>query len=369
MTRKIATIALAALTLFASACCKDNKAEDSGSPASSAGGGVTGTKGVGDPSNDKAVVDLAKPVLECKWSAGGFDYSCPALKAWNASDLLKDGKADTTLVNFLDDGDEKVRYLGASGLSQKGKNYRKDKALATRVLEVADKEQSKTVLSPLGRAVGTSDLKGTGLADRVKAMLESHKSDSLREALASNTLFDNREVPGMYELFVKLARSDKSPAVRKAAAAAFWTGTPNGKNEEVCKLWLELAGDKDSDLAGHSAYHCAFTSSGGGCVGQWDALLTLIEKQAKNGEVRSSFTASALNYFHGQGKASDAQKKRALEIAKTLVKNAKNDGSSRSSALDFIGKKDPQGKAFAAGFENDSDFFVKSTAKRIKEGK
>lgn len=369
MIRKVAVIAVAALTLFATSCCKDKKGDEPGTSGASSGPAESGTKGLSDPSNDKALVDLAKPVLACKWSAGGFDYSCAELKAWNASDLLKDGKADKTLVNFLDDGDEKVRYLGASGLSQKGRAYRKDKDLATHVVDVADKESAKVVVTALGRAVGTIDLKGTGLADRVKTMVESHKNEALREALAGNTLFDNRDVPGMYDLFVKLARTDKTPAVRRAAAAAFWTGTPNGKNEEVCKLWLELAGDKDSDLAGHSAYHCAFTSSGGGCVGQWDALLTLIETQAKSGGVRSSFTASALNYFYGQGKASAAQKKRALEIAKVLVKNNKNDGAARSSALDFIGKNDPGGKAFAAQFDADSDFFVKSSAKRIKEGK
>lgn len=368
MTRKVAVIAMTALALLASACCKDKKGEEGPTGATSAAG-ESGTKGLGDPTNDKAIVDLAKPTLACKWSTSGFDYSCEALKAWNASDLLKDGKADKTLVNFLDDPDEKVRYLGANGLAQKGREYRKDKSLATRVTDAADKETSRAVVTALGRAVGTIDLQATGLDVRVKTMLESHKNDALREALAGNTLFDNRDVPGMYDLFVKLARTDKVPAVRRAAAAAFWTGTPNGKNEEVCKLWLELAGDKDTDLAGHSAYHCAFTSSGGGCVGQWDALLSLIEKQAKAGEVKSSFTASALNYFYGQGKATEAQKKRALEIAKLLVKNNKNDGSARSSALDFVGKKDPAGKAFAAQFENDSDFFVKSAAKRIKEGK
>ncbi len=369
MRSTFAIIAVATLSLAVSACCKSKSDGSSGAPGASSGAATTGTKGLADPGNDKAVVDLARPVLGCKWTASGFDHGCEALKAWNASDLLKDGKADGTLVNFLDDADEKVRLLGASGLSHKGRTYRKDKGLATRVVDAADKEQSKPVVSALGRAAGTIDLTATGLADRVKTMLESHKNESLREALAGNTLFDNRDVPGMYELFVKLARSDKTPAVRRAAAAAFWTGTPTGKNEEVCKLWLELAADKDADLAGHSAYHCAFTSNGGGCTGQWDALLSLIEKQAKNGEVRSSFTASALNYFYGQGKASDGQKKRALEIAKTLVKNPKNDGAARSAALDFVGKKDPAGKAFAAQFENDSDFFVKSTAKRIKEGK
>jgi len=358
---KVHVVALALAAVLATGCCKEKSSE---SPTE-----VSGTKGIADPSNDKALVELSKPVLTCKWSSYGFDSSCPAFKSWNESALFNNGAGDNTLVNYLDDADEKVRFLGARMLSQKGSAYRKDKALATRVVDAADKETSKVVISPLGRAVGGIDLASVGLIPRVQGLLESHSNADMREALASGTLFTNRDAPGVYDLFVKLARTDKDPKVRKAAAAAFWTGTPNGKHDEVCRLWLELAGDKDADLAGHSAYHCAFTSLNGGCTGQWDALLSLIERQAKGGTVRSSFTAAALRYFYDQKKASAAQKKRALAIAKQLVENTGNDASARSTALELVGKQDPGGKAYAAKFENDKEFFVKSAAKRIREGK
>lgn len=369
--RKLAIFTIAAVGLALGGC--DDKSADktkSGGATSTASAAASKDgKGLSDPSNDKAVVTLAKSVLTCKWGNYGFDSKCEALKTWKKSDAMKGGKADATLVNFLEDADVKVQWLGADALSRMGQKYRTDKAMAEKVVAAADKATDKQLVAALGKAVGNIDLQKTGLADRVKKMLESHSNVELRRTLAGNTLFRNRDVPGMFDLFVKLAKSDKDAKVRKAAAAAFWTGTPTGKNEEVCKLWLELADDKDHDLAGHSAYHAAFTSSGGGCTGQWDDLLSLIEKKAKAGEVKSSFMASALKYFYGQKKASDAQKKRALAIAKELVKNEKNDASSRASALEFVGKEDPQGKAFAAKYENDKEFFVKNAAKRIKEGK
>ena len=358
---KVHVIAFVIAAALATGCCKENTSEK---PTE-----LSGTTGLANPGNDKALVELTKPVLTCKWASYGFDASCAAFKTWNESPLFKNGAGDATLVNYLDDTEEKVRFLGARMLSQKGSTYRKDKALATRVVGAAEKEASKVVASPMGRAVGNIDLASVGLIPQVQKMIESHSNADMREALASGTLFANREAPGVYDLFVKLARADKDPKVRKAAAAAFWTGTPNGKHDEVCRLWLDLAGDKDGDLAGHSAYHCAFTSLNGGCTGQWDALLSLIERQAKNGTVKSSFTASALRYFYDQKKATSAQKKRAIAIAKQLVENTGNDGSARGTALDFVAKQDPGGKAYATRFENDNEFFVKNAAKRIKEGK
>ncbi|OQB18320.1 MAG: hypothetical protein BWY17_00411 [Deltaproteobacteria bacterium ADurb.Bin207] len=360
--KKTCLIALATAALLLGGCCKDKTSETRTEAAADG-------KGLGDPSNDPAIVAIAKPVLECKWTSYGFDSKCAAFESWKKDESLKDGKGDKTLVSFLEDADTKVQWLGADTLSRVGQLYRKDQVLATKVVDATDKVADSLLASTHARATGNIDLSVTGLGPRVMKMLQEHSFPGLRQELAGSVLFRNSNVPGMYDLFVKLARSDKDPKVRKAAAAAFWTGTPTGKNEEVCKLWLELADDADSDLAGHSAYHCSFTSSGGGCVGQWDALLSLIERKAKAGQVKSSFMAVSLKYFYGQKKATAAQKKRALEIAKTLVANTANDGSSRSSALEFVGKEDPAGKAFAAKYENDKEFFVKSTAKRIREQK
>lgn len=352
--------------------CNETPANKPGAAAGSVSSSVATAapgKGLEDPANDKAVVAAAKPALDCDWGNYGFETKCPALQEWFKADVLNDGAADTTLINFLEDERTQVRWLGAEALSRKGQNYRKDKALAGKVMDAADKATEKQLIGVLAKVVGNVDLRATGTAERVTKMIESHGNVELRRGLTTHTLFRNRDVPGMFELFVKLAKSDPDKKVRKAAATAFWTGTPSGKNEEVCKLWLELANDADADLAGHSAYHCAFTSAGGGCTGQWDDLLSLIEKQAKAGQVRSTFLASALKYFYGQKKASAAQKKRAIAIAKELVKNEGNDAAARGSALEFVGAEDPGGKAFAAKYEDDKAVFVKNAAKRVKAAK
>ncbi len=368
--RKYAIVTLASAALLTLACDKGGGKKTSvAATSASAAATAKDGKGLNDPNNNKALVALAEPVLECTWGRYGFEAKCEAFLTWKKSNLMKSGAMDKSLLNFLDDNDMKVQFLGAEALSRKGQIYRKDKVMATKVVDTLDKSTIKLVVGALGKAAGSIDLDATGLSPRIKKMLESHPNAEVRRVLASNTLFRNNDIPGMYDLFVKLAKTDKDPKVRKAAAAAFWTGTPSGKEEEVCKLWLELANDKDHDLAGHSAYHCSFTSMGGGCTGQWDELLTLIETKAKAGDVKSSFMASALKYLHGQKKVSGAQKKRALAIAKELVKNTANDGSSRSTALDFVGKEDPKAKAFAGKYEDDKEFFVKTAAKRIKEGK
>lgn len=367
--RKTAIVTLSAAVLALSACDKGGREVAPSASASASSAGVEKAKGLRDPRNDKAIVALARPVLACKWGRYGFDAKCEALKAWKKSDAMKAGAGDATLVRFLEDDDVRVQWIGADGLAHYGLKYRADKAMARKVVDAADKVRAKQFVSLLGKAVGSIDLAKTGLAKRVMKMIESHANPELRRTLAGNTLFRNREVPGLFELLVRLAKSDKDKRVRKAAAAAFWTGTPAGKNEEVCKLWLDLADDPDSDLAGHCAYQCASMSLAGGCAGQWDDLLSLIERKAKAGEVRSSFMASALKYLYRQKNATAAQKNRALAVAKEIVKNVKNDAPSRSAALELVGKKDPGGKAFAAKYDKDEAFFVKNAAKRIKEGK
>ena len=34
--------------------------------------------------------------------------------------------------------------------------------------------------------------------------------------------------------------------------SAFWTGTPNGKNAEVCAFWYDLSHDANEELAAHA---------------------------------------------------------------------------------------------------------------------
>ena len=325
---------------------------------------VAKTTGLAAAGNDQAVVTLAKAAIACKWTAAGLASNCAALKAWRISPLLKNGKADATLLHMLEDNDKKVRWLSATALKTVGRSHRNDKAAATRLLDALDKEKDPSVLGHLGAAVGRIDLAKTGLEARVKKLIEKHPSKAVRQSIVRSVLSGNRTL--MFDYLMKVAREDKDGQMRKAAAAAFWTGTPPGKHEDACKLWLELAKDGDHDLAGNSAYHCAFYPTAGGCVGQWDELLDVIEKKASDGKVVSTMTATALRYLYNQKKASDKQESRAIAIAKKIASNTDNKATARGRAIELVAKLDPKGKAFAKKFEGDKDGYVKSVAKRAQ---
>lgn len=320
-------------------------------------------KGLAAPGNDQAVVELAKKALDCGWGRSGLDTKCDGYKAWKDSKLFEDGKADATLVSMLEDADEKVRWLAARTLDRDGETYRTDKDLAKRVIEVAKAERDLTVISQLGAVVGRIDLQKTGLGDEVKKMLTDHPVSQMRRRMLSTVLFKNRDLPGLFEFVQDIARKDKDEEVRKAASSAFWTGTPHDRYADSCKLWFELAQDPNDRLAGDAAYLCAFYNMGGGCKDQWAPLLDIIEKKVKEGAIKDTGWASALRYLHGQDKAPEEIKKRTIAIAKALVENTKIEGMARGQALRFVAKAAPDGKAFAARFLEDKEFFVKNAAK------
>ncbi len=349
---------------LACAACKKPKEEGSPTQAPAAAGG-----GVDDAANDKAVVALAREAIKCGWQdTWGLKSGCPGLEAWTKSELIKGGKSDPTLLNFLADAQKEARWLGAYGLYNGGQTYRQDAAMAKRVLAAGRAEKDSTVARKLGDAIGRIDVAKSGTGDEIKKMLAESSSTTLRQGIVEGVLFTNRSEGGFYDLLAKMARTEKDKTVRKSAASAFWVGGSE-RRDDTCKLWLELADDADDDLAGNSAYHASWWSSGGGCTGQWDALLGVIEKRAKAGKVKSTFMTSALGWLQKQGKATDAQKKRALAVARTIVETASNDKMARGDSLRVIGEHDPEAKKYAARFESDPEFFVKSAAQRIKEGK
>lgn len=330
----------------------------------SATSSVAAGTGIDAVSNDAAVVKATHAVLKCGFN-NGFDKRCPAWKTWEKLSEAQNGAADVTFFNFLGDSDIKVQYCGLEGLLINGKDYKTESTPANQLLDYMEKQQDPEVLRLVGRLIGKMDLNRSKTGDRVMKWLEGEGSAPLRQVLASNVLFQNNRIPGMYELFVKLARSDSDAVVRRNAASAFWTGTPRGKSEEVCKLWLALTDATDPELAGQSAYHCALTPIDGGCSNQWDALLTNIEKKAKAGLVTNRMMASALGYLHNHPKVTPAIQARTLSVARTLVHNAGNANLARSAALEFIGKHDDGAKSFAEQFKNDKASVVSDEAARI----
>jgi len=357
------TIALAlAIPLGASVFVGCGKKKGDAEAAPSPGGGLD------DPKNDAAVVTAAKAALACDWGTSGLKYDCPALKTWRESPLLKDGKADTTLIAMLGDAKDPVRWLAAEALANQGKTYEKDAALANQVIGASQAEKQPLIAGPLGRATGNIDAKATNLGEAMKTLAKTHAVVDYRKAIIGSMLFANREL--FYDFVVDLARNDKNDDVRRAALSAPWTGTPPGRSPDSCKLWLDQVDDPKPDNGGEAAYLCAFYPNDGGCKAQWDPLLTKLETRAKGGKVQASQMSSALKYLWQQKGASNAQKDRAVAIAKALVENPANGGSPRGNALRFVAEAEgDKAKPFAKRFEGDKEFFVKSSAKDILDGK
>jgi hypothetical protein len=345
--------------------CKSGSEAPAPAGSASAAAPTTASKGIDAPGNDAAIVQLARTATGCKWGPYGFESTCAELRALLEAPAVREGKADATFVSFLEDPKEQVRWLGARALSTRGKDYRTDKALAERAVKAAEDEKSKAVGQELGGVVGGIKHAETGLGDRIKAMAKAHPVQTVRMSLLSRMLFTNGEL--LYDFVKDIAQNDGDPMVRKAALSAFWTGTPPNKNADTCAMWLAFTDDKVEDVAGEAAYLTAFYPQGGGCKAEWDPLLDRIEKKAKAGTVKSSQTASALQYLHRQTGASEAQKKRALVVARALLDNEANSGMARGKALEFVAEKDPDGRKFIEKFKNASDTYVKTRAKDLAE--
>jgi hypothetical protein len=322
-------------------------------------------KGIEAASNDPVLVDLAKKTLGCKWAAYGFDSKCPELKATLESDAMRDGKGDSTLVNFLEDPSEQVRWLGARSLTQRGKTFRTDKLLAERIVIAAEAEKAKSVAQELGGVVGGIKHAETGLGERIKTMAKNHEIQQMRTSLLARMLFSNGET--LYDFVKDIATNDKDMIVRKAAISAFWTGTPPNRAADTCKMWLGFMDDPADDVAGEAAYLCAFYPQNGGCKAEWDAVIDHVEKRAKAGTVKSTQMASAMSYLNKQPGASDAQKKHSLQTAKAIAENTANNGMARGRALEFVAERDPDAKKFLEKLKDDADPFVKARAKDLAE--
>jgi hypothetical protein len=349
------------IAVVAGGCSKDGDSASNAAPEK-AGAAAKGLKAKG---NDAKVVAAAKKVLKCEWKKFYFKQNCEDYKTWKKGELLKAGKADVTLVNMMEDGDEKVRLIAGQALRSFGKAYRSDKKMSGRVLKAFEANKVVMLCNSLGGAAGGIDVEKTGMQAQIEKNIKGHALPECREALTGATLFRNK---GLYDFFIALAKESKDAKIRKAAISAFWTGTPSDKHETSCKLWLEKMDDADVKVASESAHLCAFRG-GGRCAAQYDALLSKIEARAKAGTVQGSQMAGALKYLHKQDKATPAQKAKALAIAKLIVPNEKNDAAARGRALEFLGEADPAGKTMAAKYKDDKEFHVKNSAKRVLKGK
>jgi hypothetical protein len=351
---RIHTIAVLAVAVaFASSC---NKSDAPPAPAPGAADPKPApkeeppAKGLAAKANDPAVVTLAKAAITCKPDGSRLEWNCDGFKAWRDSELFKDAKSDATLVNLLEDTDEKVRFLGADRFAERATE---DAAVAKRVVAAAQAETSTLVADRLGKALGKLDEK-TGVAADVGQIIADSKLADLRVG----AIIGGASNPALFDAILKVAAESTDDKMRLAAEGAFYNNTPAGKEADVCKMWLANVDHENAEIAGEGAHLTGRVSS---CKQSWDSLLDKIDARVKAGTVGFHQMAAALNWLHDGSESTAPQKKRAITIAKALVSNTKIDAFIRSRAIEFLGPNDP---AFVGKFKKDKDPTIKEAAEK-----
>lgn len=312
-------------------------------------------------SEQQAFDAIVARVLTCKWEdKRGFLPRCRELKRFFRSDTLRNEKL---LATLLDHKSERNRWVGATGL-RRGRDYRVDVAMATRMVAVMETEANAPVALALADAISRIKLKKTKLVDRVKKMITDHPLAPARKRLLKHTLFYNQAL--LYDFVVELARKEKNLTVRTAAIASLFTGTPKGRYEDTCKFWSELLADPTPKIGAlGGAYLTRYGRSL--CQPHYDAVLAIIAKRAAAGTVKAEQLTDSLRNVYLQANATKQQKQRTLTIALTMLKNKKNYGPSRARALELLSRRHPNGKQLVKAHLKDKDGFVMRRAERLNK--
>jgi hypothetical protein len=310
---------------------------------------ATGGKGLAAAGNDAAVVDLAKKAITCKqddW--GNFGTDCADYKAWEDSKLFEDGKADATLVNFIEDSDDKVRTLAYTKLyyGSHTKTF-EDKGLTDRILTAAENEKGEKLIEKAGNIAGRVDVTATGAFDRIKKLFASGpkpmKLALTSMVVASGNNYKNEDVWAWHKGLLQDADGD----IRKKAMQTYW-GTPsNMRGKDVCAIRAENFGHTDVLVA---ALACAHSSGTQNCIDDLDKAIAEVDKRHKAGQITDKATdfLDVLGDPWKNAKVTDAQKKKKVEIAKSLATDTKLPDNIRRGALERVFQGDPAaGKALA----------------------
>lgn len=353
----IVLVAIAGAGAGCSSSCGSKK-DDS---KSSAGAGTTAPK-TSQPAKsatERAFDALVAQVMACPWQPPrGVFGSCVGLEKFHRSELSMN---ETLLAGLLDDANERKRWLGATGL-RRGHSYRTDPKMAQKLVAAMEREKSVAPALAMADAISRIHLKETKLVDRVKALMRNHPVDDARERLVQFTLFYNRNV--LYDLVAKLAAKGNDPAIRRAAIAALFTGTPPTHYADSCKVWRGLLGDPNARL---EAYGASFATryGRGVCKKDYDAVLDMVAKRARAGTVKAERLTDALRNIQLQPGATKKQKQRAVAVARVLLTNTKNYGPSRARALELLDRTAPDGAALVKHYLKDKDGFVMRRAERL----
>lgn len=332
-------------------------ASSAAAPASSAAAPVASAAPKAEPASDPIRAAARKVVACAGWSELSVPWDCADLKAFDELGALQEGAGDKTLVEMLADPEPKMVALGARGLRVNGRKFRDDAALAEKIvarLEAGKDDES--VLDNLATVAGAIDGEKTKLGPRLLDLAKNIKSPSVRGSFISAGQFHNSDL--LYPVTSELARSESNQDLRRTAISAFWTGTPSGKSDEVCKLWVSIGQDPKTPegLAAQAVDYAAWTPTT--CDKQYDAIAKLLEKHLK-GKVEETSWAIAGTHLVGQDKLAAPLKKKVVGLLKAVATDPKNGASVRVFALDGVIKGDPAGaKALLAKLAKDKDDYV-----------
>lgn len=317
---------------------------------------AAGGKGMAAAANDQAVVALFKAAIACKVDEeGSLDSECPALKALDDSTLFEDGKADATLLNLIEDGNDKVRLLAYDKLDAAAEKTVQDKAAAERMLAAAEAEKTEANVRAAADVVGRIDVKATGTFDRLKKYFESGSKDvkkrlaGLVVGMSYNT--KNDEVWAWHKSLL----GDPEPEVARAAMGAYFGNPGNLRRAEVCVIYKENFGHKDPIVAAKAASGSAGAAD---CSADLDAAIDEVEKRGKANQIPSDATDFlwVLGDPYSNSKATPAQKTKKQAVAKGLATNTALPANIRRGALEGVNKADPAaGKALATTLVKDKD--------------
>lgn len=323
-------------------------------------------KGIDAPGNDAKVVAAAKKVLACKWADGSFDYDCEDYKAFTSDyDTFRDNKQDATLVNFLEDGDIKVRQLAYNRMTGWSGGAFADKAMAERMLVVAETTKEPLDMYYIGYLVGHIKVKETGLFDRIKALVTSTEKDmSLRGAIIGNLLPSNQDSEEAFTLTKEITK-EKDVVFARSALNSF-TFAGDSKKDQICDLYVEILGGAEEDLAASAAEKISYNH----CTAKFDTLLKAVEGRVKGKKITVPSYAETLRAMCADKEVKPAQTKQAIALAHKILEDAKNPSDYtpyiRAAAVEASVVCDPKGgKKYITKFKADKQKSVSDKVTKL----
>ena len=145
--------------------------------------------------------DQVGAVLACDWDdRHGFDYRCGAVRAWLRPETNLD---EPRLVALLEHDDERHRHVAAIRLQRLGRAFRRDAALARRMVAVSQAERSAPVSFALGWAIARVDLEATGVADDLERVITEHPDPVMRAHAVLGLVEENPRSERAYAIVLR----------------------------------------------------------------------------------------------------------------------------------------------------------------------